>query len=441
MRRISSKKSNKLLNLKRHFLRGNKAVILIITLWMAVVLSVIAYSLANELQMEIKLTKMRKDSTNAMAMARAGVARAIMDLKNDLLLEFSDNKLSKRFDAEGDVWKRPEEGKIFQTLGRDKDGKYGFFNVEVIDEESKINLNNASHQVLKAAIKLFGYEDEDASKIAFAIIDWRDPDDNPANGQGESEAKYYAELKAEDAGISSTDDLPPVKLKNDTFTTVDELLDVYGITPELFYGFDPEASKKKKQSQARPTGKTNLRQIKSKRSKSSEEKEKVIGLRDLFTVSSNGSVNFNTASAEVIAAIIGGVTGNVDEAEEFAKRIIDYRRGSKETDIDNDRAFRNIAELNQVGEVSGAIFTQIRALQNIDVKSDNFLIHSVGECGYAKKSLWVLVRRTWEVFNADESNDEKKVEIKTFRNIKKDDSSKQTLIFAPTTRIRLWMER
>lgn len=448
--------------LKKHFLQFSKSrlfhkekrgVLLLITLWITVVLTAIAYSLSYNLQLEIKLTKMRKDSTNALAMARAGVARAIADLKNDLLFEFSEGGMTRKFDAEGDVWKRPENGKIDQTLGKDREAKYGFYNVEIIDEESKINLNTASHQVLKAALKLFDLEDEEATKIAYAIIDWRDADDKPASGEGDNESIYYAELEAGKEGAYLTDELEPVKLKNDLFVTVDELLNVYGITPEIFYGIDKDAKKKKRSTYSKSKERylqSKEKYIQQKRLDAKKlflgEEEQLLGLRDLFTVDSNGSVNINTAPKWVLTVLIAAATENIDDAEKAAESVIEYRRNNKKEDIDNDRAFRNIGELNSVGEVGAGILGKIGSLQKLDIKSDTFLIHSVGECGYAKKSLYVRVKRTWETFNADDPKVKEKLEqrqgsAKNFKHFKADESGKQTMVYAPTVRITLWMEK
>lgn len=440
---------------KMRIAMSKKAVILVVTLWMTVVLTLIAYSLTYELQLEVKLTKMRKDSANALAVARAGAAKAIVDLKNDLLFEYAEKDMKRQFDAEGDVWKRPEEGKIDQTMGKDKEAKYGFYNVEVIDEESKINLNNASQQVLKAAVMLFGYEDEESADIAFAIIDWRDPDDKPSSGQGEKEGDLYAELQADRDGITYTkDDLQPIRMKNDLFTTVEELLDVPGMTPELFYG---KEATKTKSGKYKPYSKTKQKYLlqskerftKQRRSDVKKEflnsDEKEIGFRDLFTVNSSGIVNVNTASKWVLAAIIGGASENVDDAMKIAEEVVDYRRNNKKEDIDNDKAFTNVGELSMVGEVAG-LANKMNGIQPLNVMSDNFLIHSIGECGYAKKSLYILVNRSWEVYNLEDAKikeklEKRKTDLKTFRNIKEDESKKNTSVYEPTVRILHWMEK
>ena len=60
-------------------------------------------------------------------------------------------------------------------------------------------------------------------EIAAAIIDWIDQDDNTESG---AETDYYATLD------------PPYAAKNGPFDTIEELLLVKGVTPEILYGED-----------------------------------------------------------------------------------------------------------------------------------------------------------------------------------------------------------
>jgi general secretion pathway protein K len=98
-------------------------------------------------------------------------------------------------------------------------------------------------------------------------MDWRDPDDlHRANG---AENDYYLSLT------------PAYTAKNGPLDTIEDLLWIRGMTPDLFYG-NPE------QGAEPPEG--------SKR----------VALRDLFTVDSPiDRVNLRTASAEVIHALVG----------------------------------------------------------------------------------------------------------------------------------------
>ncbi|MFT3787654.1 MAG: type II secretion system protein GspK [Tepidisphaeraceae bacterium] len=86
----------------------------------------------------------------------------------------------------------------------------------LVDESSKLNLNTISADDLSKLVNM----DED---IAGSIVDWRDEDDEPTNGGAES-------------SIYLADSVRPHRAKNAPFETVDELLLVHNVTPELFYG-------------------------------------------------------------------------------------------------------------------------------------------------------------------------------------------------------------
>ena len=105
---------------------------------------------------------------------------------------------------------------FFWVLRPDReDDQYQDFSVD--DEGSKININTANRDTL---MKLPGMN----SDIAEAIIDWRDTDEQA--GAGGAESEYYQSLQ------------PPYRCKNAPFETVEELLLVKGVTPDLLYGYD-----------------------------------------------------------------------------------------------------------------------------------------------------------------------------------------------------------
>jgi DNA uptake protein ComE-like DNA-binding protein len=104
----------------------------------------------------------------------------------------------------------------------------------VVDEGGKLNINamyalnprnqqegQLPGQVLRDALmKLPNMTEE----IADSILDWIDPDDDPRTSGAES--SYYLSLSA------------PYKAKNGPLNSLDELLLVKGVTPDLLYGGD-----------------------------------------------------------------------------------------------------------------------------------------------------------------------------------------------------------
>ena len=92
--------------------------------------------------------------------------------------------------------------------GRPHRWRYGGADVEVkiVDENGKIDLNQADMTLLTEFIRGFGNDPQQAAKLAAAIIDWRDPDSlsQPAGG-GEDADYASAELPygAKDAEFES----------------------------------------------------------------------------------------------------------------------------------------------------------------------------------------------------------------------------------------------
>jgi type II secretory pathway component PulK len=86
-----------------------------------------------------------------------------------------------------------------------------------VDEASKVNINSATEDMLMNLPNM-------TSDIAASIVDWRSP---PAAAASEgAESDYYLSLA------------DPYTCKNSPFETIDELLLVEGVTPQLLYGDD-----------------------------------------------------------------------------------------------------------------------------------------------------------------------------------------------------------
>ena len=130
-----------------------------------------------------------------------------------------------------------------------------------------IDLNAASDLLLGSMFDSLGVSEETRNRLVDSILDWRDADDIPH--------LYGAEVNDYAENTPSHVSRP----RNAPFQSVDELLLVKNMTPELFYGsFNVDSA----------TGRYH----------------RVPGVRDLVTVYSGISkVDVNEASADVLAAI------------------------------------------------------------------------------------------------------------------------------------------
>jgi len=96
----------------------------------------------------------------------------------------------------------------------------------LIDESSKLNLNAllSNNADETAARETLMYLPDMTEEIADSILDWLDKDDEPREFGAESD--YYLTLAS------------PYEAKNGPIESLDELLLVDGVTPELLYGED-----------------------------------------------------------------------------------------------------------------------------------------------------------------------------------------------------------
>ncbi len=348
----------------------NKGVILVLTLWIIMVLALLAQSLASEMQVEIKLTRMYRDLFLAEQLARMGVARAVADLRNDQLLQDAKEEGPPRpYDALGDVWARsvfPRKYDVENERGK----VIGHYELMVVDESSKFNLNlrdEESNKTMRYILEALDIDEEDAIRIADAIWDWKDDDDDVSGidaTEGESERLYYTEL----ARSESDDDSLEVYPRNGPFASLEELLLIPGITPELFYGYDPE---EEDGPEFFPVMGGTM------------DSDRKPALRDLLTLSTN-LLNINTANLEVLSALCALSTEDLDDGRSLAEDIMSYRQSNDEEDIDNDQAFLSLADLLKVKGMTQQIMEKMSQGARLTVGSTSFTIYSRARAGRSR---------------------------------------------------------
>ncbi len=183
-------------------------VILIVTLWVIIVMAGMVLALAQSMRIEAAC------SANYAAVQRAsGVEQgaiqyvlACVDGLNGVVPSDSNTPCNGVIVGNGMFWI------IRPNFDNDRQVAYG-----IVDEASKININTASQDMLMMLPRMMR---EDAA----AIIDWRDSDESITLGGAESE--FYMTMA------------DPYQCKNAPFETVEELLLVRGMLPELIYGED-----------------------------------------------------------------------------------------------------------------------------------------------------------------------------------------------------------
>jgi len=267
-----------------------RGVVLVMVLWVITILSVVVLEFCFAMRTEVNITRNYQEDLRLYAAAQGTVQRAIAELvfKHDPRMQ----QLRKN-PTEGEI---PPENKEWVTDGREYrvpfEGAEGV--VRVLGEAGKVNINSISDSRLRKIMNTLGLEGEARDIVVDSILDWRDPDDFIRINGAENE--YYNSLKE------------PYDCKNANFDSVEELLLVRGITPELFYG----------------------KKIKGKEGE--EKKEEPVALKDIFSIYATGEqIDINSTSLPVLRVVLGLPL-------DVCRRMIEKRE---------EKGFENIQDLVQ----------------------------------------------------------------------------------------------
>ncbi len=199
----------------KRLLESNDGMALFLVLWVLILLTVIVGEFCYAMSTEINITRNFKEETQAYYIAEAGLNEAIGGLiKNQIIAPKTER-----------IESGEEEPEIGWRVGVDIPAVpfgEGQFEVKIGNESGKVNINRADQVFLKMLLGSFDLKGRDRDIIVDSILDWRDKDDlHRMNG---AEDDYYGSLPT------------PYECKDDDFESVEELLMVRGITPEIFYG-------------------------------------------------------------------------------------------------------------------------------------------------------------------------------------------------------------
>lgn len=189
--------------------RPERGIALLMVLWVLTVLMVIVLSFSFVTKTETLATSSFKEGIEKKFLAEAGIERGIMEML------YRKQNLGV---AGIETWKANGTPYSDQLSN-------GNYTVRIMDESGKIDinmLNDSSAIIFKTLLLNSGVRDEDADIIVDSVLDWKDADDLVRLHGAESD--YYQSLPN------------PYKAKNADFDTLEELLLVKGVTPEILYG-------------------------------------------------------------------------------------------------------------------------------------------------------------------------------------------------------------
>ena len=276
-------------------------VALLIVLWVITLLMILVMSFSFLTRTEANSTVFFRDGVQKKFFAEAALERAIMEIYHRQTYK------NQTVVLEGNEVVRIDGRAYNGSIGT---GRYLF---RLFNESGKINLNSmgaGSRVMLNNLLVNLGTTKETADIIVDSILDWIDTDDlKRLNGV---ESEYYQSLPN------------PYKAKNARLDTVEELLLIKGMSPDIFFG-----TKEKK------------------------------GLIHFVTIySDNVRVNINAAPKEVLMSL-------PEMTEDVVNRIIELRESAE---------FKTIQDIQAI---SGINYPAIQ--RYIDIGETNiYTIESVG---------------------------------------------------------------
>ena len=274
---------------------NESGIALILVLWVMVLLIALGTEFALSMKTEVNTTRNFKEDTETYYLAKAGMNLAMAEVLSDV--QFHSRTEEKGFifgpvssgNNEKDNLKAPDATQTLRISQLTQPGSTsnakpesepeleipdqpqrtelplgkGFIHYSIHDENGKININTASRDILTKALAANGLSlGSDRDTIVDSILDWIDKDDrHRANG---AESDYYR-------GLS-----PAYSAKNGPLDSLEELLKIRGVTPNLFYGSE------------------------NYQTKESSDTENAPGLARIFTVQGVSQFNPNTAERAVL---------------------------------------------------------------------------------------------------------------------------------------------
>lgn len=193
--------------------RTPRGIALVLVLWIILLLTVMALSLTAALRTQGALARNQTDSARFRAAADAAINLTALDLLGN----------SAEPDATEAAWLPDGIPRILSFDG-------AVMTLVLTNEASRIDLNEADRDQLLALLDIVLPQEEDSSMaqsdaIADAILDWRDEDDM-ALLNGAEDDDYEA------AGL-------PYGAGDEPFTSVEQLMQVLGMTPQLYHRLAP----------------------------------------------------------------------------------------------------------------------------------------------------------------------------------------------------------
>lgn len=346
--------------------RVTSGIALIIVMIVIVVLGILAGGFAYSMKVEMKLARNTNFEGDLEWVGRSGVEFAKYVLVQHM------NVVTEPWDSLNQKWAGGPLGtnEVLEAISLENNQVgAGVFSIKIVDLERKININTINQgniYILQQALRMVGVDPVDSTPITDSFLDWVDPNDNAHLGGAES-GDYLSDPNP---------GYPPYIAKNGPIDDLSELLLIRGITPEMYWG---------------PAGRDGRRTTSQAVSDGlsfpgvSAGTDTSAGLVDLFTSTSSGRININTAPAQVLQLIPG-----IDPV--LAQGIVTARAGWDGAEgTDDDVPFRAAGELINVPGMVPQLVQQIQGLFN--TRSLTFEVQIEAKINQYTRRFVALLRR------------------------------------------------
>lgn len=355
---------------------SERGIALVIVMISVTVLSILAAGFAYSMKVETKLARNANSEAELEWLGRSGVEYARWVLGNSLLNPLEPYDSLDQPWATGSGILGPTNNPIGEVQKTIELGVHqGRFTWTITDLESRFNINSPEpilQQILPQALNLMGVAPGESTPVVNSILDWIDPDDKTHPEGAESETYESSS--------------PPYVAKNGPIDDIAELLLINGVMPEIYYGLAA--------TNYQPSYYTQQRNRFGRGAATAPTV--TVGLTNLFTPLSDGKININTASIEVLQLLPG-----VDPI--IAEAIVSGRAGAPDPGAPGMTGpYRNVGELNRMPNIPRELVQQIT--QFCDVRSKTFQVQVDAEVGGYKRTFFAILGR----------NNQREVQILSF---------------------------
>jgi len=236
-------------------MRNERGFALLAVMLVLALMGVVVTEFAFSMRLEASMVRSYKERLLAGYLAEAAVQQAIREVLGPSDVQALDDKGNLVFYGapagvgETQPTRLPSMVRVRVPLGA------GEFTYRITDEESRINLNTAPADRVDLLLGTMGLDKQQRDVINDSLQDWKDADSLERPNGAESEG-YYLRLPL------------PYRARNGQMQDLRELLQIRGITREIYAGADGKP-----------------------------------GLADLTTAVGRDTVNLNTASVPVLKAL------------------------------------------------------------------------------------------------------------------------------------------